>query len=222
MQAITVHQLVEAYTQASNLGWKTFYNNIWRQFKKRNGRFCKFLKKFIKDQASEFYLEEFELDYLKETTALILSCLNLKPVISSSTIWAIHQEINFSAEEENRLKKIWKAKSQARSEDKDDNEREDKEFLGLNSDRDEDEIFEQRNLRRKKIFREGRRYLISKHPDFFKEFKKFIAEISCGEENLVKALYQLTDLMFAVYSRQEDNIFIDNQLKEIINFKNEQ
>jgi hypothetical protein len=222
MKAITVHRLVEAYTQANNLGWKTFYNNIWRQLKKRNRRFCKFLEEFIVDQESELCLEEFELDYLKETAALILLCRDLNPVISSSTILAIDQEIHFSAKEEDRLEEIGEAESQTRSEDQDDDEGEDKEFLGLTSDRDEDEIFEQRDLRRKKIYQEGRRYLIFRHLDFFQEFKKFIAEISCGEETLVKALYRLTDLMFAVYSRQEDNVSIDNQFKEILNLKNGQ
>jgi hypothetical protein len=161
-------------------------------------------------------LAAYETDYLKETAALILLCRDLSPIISSSTLSAIEHEIHFTAKEEDRLEEIGEESQAESSEGEGDTVR------NLLGDYAEDEIFKQRDLRRQKIYQEGRRYLISKHPDFFLEFKKFIADVSCGEEVLIKVLYRLTDLMFAVYSRQEDNIFIDSQFKKILNAKNGQ
>ena len=216
MKTITVHRLIEAYAQANNLGWKTFYTKTWRQFKKSNRRFCNFLEDFIQDQESELCLAEYETDYLKEAAALILLCRDLSPIISSSTLSAIEHEIHFTAKEEDRLEEIGE-ESQAESSDGEEDT-----VRNLLGDYAEDEIFRQRDLRRQKIYQEGRHYLISKHLDFFREFKKFIADVSCGEETLIKVLYRLTDLMFAVYSRQEDNIFIDSQFNKILKIESGQ
>jgi len=91
MQAVNRHTLIESYTEANNVGWKTFYVEKFAQIKEKNS----YLHNFIIRMINEKGLAGYDIDIVQECIALLFGGIDQLFEIEAEAISTLEIDLIF-------------------------------------------------------------------------------------------------------------------------------